>query len=201
MEWSAFISGFTLQFGLIMSLGVQNLYIIRKGLSREHTFPVALTCILCESILVVLALMSSRLIGEMGEEPIRYMILAAGWVLIAYGVFVLWGVLKKPKVGEELPSVKPSSLRGSMLMAVGFSILNPQALVESLVIIGGVGATFGQQMMAFALGAFGATTLWLFGLAALSHYVLPSHMPRKYRLGLEAVSGAVMIGWGFHLGF
>ena len=46
-------AGFTLGFGLIISMGPQNMFLIRQGLKREYPYLVALICSPCDTLLIL----------------------------------------------------------------------------------------------------------------------------------------------------
>lgn len=54
MEMAPFIEGFVLGASLIMAIGVQNAFVLRQGLKKEHLFLTAFTCFVADSLLVIL---------------------------------------------------------------------------------------------------------------------------------------------------
>ena len=53
----AFIHGFILSFGLILPLGVQNVFVFNQGALQKrfiHALPVVLTASLCDTLLIPL---------------------------------------------------------------------------------------------------------------------------------------------------
>ena len=45
--------GFALSASLIVSIGAQNMFVLRQGLKREHVLPVVLFCAVADSVLVI----------------------------------------------------------------------------------------------------------------------------------------------------
>lgn len=45
--------GFALSASLIVSIGAQNMFVLRQGLRREHVLPVVLFCAVADSVLVI----------------------------------------------------------------------------------------------------------------------------------------------------
>ncbi len=49
----ALAKGFALSASLIVSIGAQNMFVLRQGLRREHVLPVVLFCAVADSVLVL----------------------------------------------------------------------------------------------------------------------------------------------------
>ena len=49
---SAAVEGFALSIGLILTLGPQNVFVMRQGLMKSHVFAVCLACSLFDTILI-----------------------------------------------------------------------------------------------------------------------------------------------------
>lgn len=62
---AAFINGFILAFGLIIPLGVQNIFVFNQGATQPTFFramPSVLTATLCDALLITLAVLGVSLI-------------------------------------------------------------------------------------------------------------------------------------------
>ena len=78
---SAFGTGFTIGLSLIMAIGAQNAFVLRKGLMRSHIFAVALFCAGSDVLLIAAGIGGiSLLIAEF----------AAGYSTVLFGVASLW---------------------------------------------------------------------------------------------------------------
>lgn len=49
--------GFGIGLSLIVAFGAQNSYVLKKGISKNNVFAVALTCSLIDTILIILGTM------------------------------------------------------------------------------------------------------------------------------------------------
>lgn len=55
---TAFISGLTLGFSLILVIGAQNVFVLRQGILGHHTFYIAFFCAISDSLLIFLGVTS-----------------------------------------------------------------------------------------------------------------------------------------------
>ena len=198
VDWHVFGSGFMMQLGMIMSIGLQNIYIIRKGIKREYPFLVALTCAVCEVILIAISVLGAKALMESIPAFKSVLSMVATLFLGGYGSLALYRAICG-KSGPEKVTETKATLRGSLFLAVGFSLLNPQAIFESILFFGGVAPKFGDAAPVFISGALLATTLWLFSLAAVATYGFPREPSQRFMRVLEAVSGTIMLvlAWSF----
>ncbi|KAF0814428.1 Arginine exporter protein ArgO [Andreprevotia sp. IGB-42] len=163
--FSIFFKGMALTASLIMAIGAQNAFVLRQGITHRHMFLTALTCSLCD-----LVLMSAGVAG-MGH------LLAAApglqrWMALAGAVFVLWYGLMALKKAIHPGVLAPEATQGIanpkavVLAALGFSLLNPHSILDTVVLVGSVGA---QQPLAerplFLAGAVSFSFIWFFALA------------------------------------
>jgi len=76
---------------------------------------------------------------------------------------------------------------------LAFSLLNPHAYLDTVVIIGSVGAKYplGERLW-FGMGALLASTIWFFGLAYGARWLAPLFQrPVTWRV-LDVIIGCVM---------
>lgn len=94
-------------------------------------------------------------------------------------------------VGRSTPAQTP--LRAVILAALSVSLLNPHAILDTVVLLGTVANNFGDQRWMFALGAVLASSLWLgvltVGGRALSRVL---DTPRTWRI-IDASVGCIML--------
>ncbi len=192
MNLSAFFHGASLALGLIVAIGAQNAFVLNQGLKREHVPSVVVFCAVADTVL-----MNAGVFG-MAEILVQRPLLTRA--LTVTGVFFLlwygWQAFKRARQVRRLvpSSQSPSSSRASVLMqAAAFTLLNPHVYLDTVVLLGGIGA---QQAAAaqlwFALGASAASWLWFsllgFGARALAPWFA---QPQAWRV-LDLMIGTVM---------
>lgn len=195
---NALTQGWLTGAGLIMAIGAQNALVLRQGLRREHVGPVVALCSASDLLLILLGVFGlGRLIAasELAMELFRY---GGAAFLIAYGLSAarraLQGGLALQAAGGE------QGLRATLASALAMTYLNPHVYLDTVVLLGGIGARQGEAVRwAFALGASLASLMWFallgFGAAALA---APLRHPRAWRM-IDALVALLMLGLGLQL--
>jgi L-lysine exporter family protein LysE/ArgO len=137
-------------------------------------------------------------VGGMGSLVTRMPALAAAasWggaaFLLLYGARSFRSALA-PGALSTAGAADPPALGATLLAALGFSLLNPHVYLDTVVLIGSVGARFPpDQRAGFAAGAMLASTVWFFGLAYGAAQLAPLfRRPAAWRV-LDVAVGATM---------
>lgn len=166
------LEGFVISIGLIVAIGPQNAYVLRQGIRQRHAIPVASVCFVADATLITLGVMGvGRYIA--GNDTLAMWL---GWGGIA---FLTWfairsirsainpDVLDGNRMEEAAGSAAGGTARTAMLHAAAFSLLNPWAYMDTMVLIGGVSVRYGSDVErgAFLIGAVVASAVWFYGLA------------------------------------
>ncbi|MBW7862017.1 MAG: amino acid transporter [Rhodocyclaceae bacterium] len=159
---SVFLTGFGVSAGLIMAIGAQNAHVLRQGLRREHVGMTIAVCALCDAALIVLGV--AGLGGLFSAHP-DWMALARyggaaflGW----YGLRALRSALRGD-ASVALAGDRPQRLsrRQALGAAAGFSLLNPHAYLDTVVLIGSIGSQQAEDLQPlFTAGAVSASIAW-----------------------------------------
>lgn len=190
-------AGLTLGFGLIISMGPQNIFLIRQGLKKEYAFLSALICSLCDMLLILLSTLSvSKLIITYPTAKMLMMGLGALF-LVTYGAKSIYSGLKQYSNPSAIELTMPSSISLLKLLvtAISFSLLNPQAIIDTMIMIGGVVNQYPEEdQLLFIIGVIAASFLWFTGIATLSSTCANYLKNRKFWASLEIASGFIMLG-------
>lgn len=174
-----FRTGMLLGLGLITSIGAQNLFLIRQSLRRDRALFCALICFLSDVILIVLSLtVVNKLFSSVPQ--LKLMMFILGLAFLSYiGYQCLRSSLSDNKdlTLANTQSMPQQSYSTLLLLSLGFSLLNPNAIVDTFVIIGSFASHYsGIQQVQFALGVTFASFIWFFALVTimqkLSRYCL-----------------------------
>jgi len=162
-----FLEGFLLQASLIMALGAQNLFVLESGMRKNHHLTVSFVCFLCDLTIIMLGVMGAATLFHHFPE-FKIVVGIVGIIfLLQYGI----GKLRRPKEDVYLSDVvKEKSLRKSILAAVTFSILNPHAYLDGVVLIGGYSSKYSELplRMGVGLGAATCSLVWFLVLSSPS---------------------------------
>lgn len=214
---SAALAGLGLGFSLIIAIGAQNVFVLRQGIRREHVLLVASICAASDAVLIGLGISG---IGA-ATEAAPWLVPVVRWLgagfLVGYGVLAARRALRPSgealQVGDPDVSSAPPSPGGTAtrvqapvatagrvaLTALALTWLNPHVYLDTVFLLGSVGASHGDQRWLFAAGAILASLTWFFGLAHGARYLgrwLAS--VRAWRI-LDGMIAAVMVSLGLSL--
>ncbi|MDQ2995198.1 MAG: LysE family transporter [Pseudomonadota bacterium] len=189
-------AGLTLGFGLIISMGPQNLFLIRQGLKKEHPYFVALICALCDTALILLSTFGVNKLIVAYPIAKTIMTVLGALFLLAYGAKSIYSGIKQwqsPSVMNLLKASKNFSWTRLLLMTVSFSLLNPQAIVDTMIMIGGAVSQYPEEeQLLFVAGVISASFIWFAGIATLSSSCARYLNTSTFWSMLEITSGIIM---------
>jgi len=168
--WQSYINGLLVAAGLIMAIGAQNAFVLAQSLRREHHLPVAALCIVCDALLVSIGVFG--LAAVLASNPLLLEITRWGGVafLIWYGTLALRRAAKPQSLRSA--DAQPRPLRAVLLAALAVTLLNPHVYLDTVVLIGSLGAQQ-PEPGAYTLGAASTSTLWFMTLALGGAWLAP----------------------------
>jgi L-lysine exporter family protein LysE/ArgO len=186
-----FIEGFLLQASLIFALGAQNLFVLESGLRKQHHFVVSLACFFCDFFLIMLGVIGAgTLFSRFPEVKIIVGVLGVIF-LFQYGLGKLF-----PKQNDfSIGLLKKFSLKESVLGAMAFSLLNPHAYLDGIVLIGGYSSKYSllSERLSLGLGASICSLAWFILLSTAATKLVPVfENPRRMRF-VMSTAGALLI--------
>ena len=184
--------GFGIGLGLIVAIGAQNAFVLRQGLRRRHVALVVALCTLCDSALITLGAVG---VGSLvASSPILTKIAVFGGAgfLIVYGGLTLRNALK-PQSLNVADAPDALDTKAIVIAALGFSILNPHAWLDTVVLLGGIAGQFPtDQRVVFTGGAILASAVWFVALGAGAAWLSPVlARPKVWRV-IDLVIGLVL---------
>jgi L-lysine exporter family protein LysE/ArgO len=195
--WQSYLNGLLVAFGLIMAIGTQNAFVLAQSLRREHHLPVAALCFACDALLVAAGVFG--LATVLAQNPTLLAIARWGGAvfLLWYGSQALRRAFSKQSLQQgENQAVR--SLRAVMLSALAVTLLNPHVYLDTVLLIGSLGA---QQTEpgAYVVGAASASLLWFFTLALGAAWLAPwLARPSTWRI-LDLLVAVMMFAVAFQL--
>jgi L-lysine exporter family protein LysE/ArgO len=192
-----FLEGFFLQASLIFALGAQNIYVLETGLIKKHQLAVCLTCFLCDLIIILSGVLGMSLVLDRFPH-VKIVLGLVGIILLARYAL---DKIKTPINGVHLANHGHLTLSRSIWAAIGFSILNPHAYLDGIVLIGGYAfkyPSFSSRLL-IGLGASSYSLLWFLFLsyaASSMRYFLTNAQMMKRIMNL---AGVVLLVLSFKL--
>jgi len=197
---SAFLTGLATGLGLIVAIGAQNAFVIRQGLLRRQVFVVATICFLCDLVLIALGVAG---VGTLIAES-AWLTAAAAWggaaFLVWFGARAFHNAVRRDHRGlaaAEDAAEDASAGRtdgGAVAAAFALSLLNPHVYLDTVVLLGGIGAQYpDNSRLAFVAGGGLASLLWFYGIGFGATLLTPLfRQPVATRL-LDLFVAAVML--------
>ena len=196
----SFLHGFIVCFGLIVSIGAQNAFLLKQGILKQHVFWIALICFVCDVLLMGIGVLG---LGSLiAQSPLFSFILAiiGALFLFTYGsrsfIAAYQGSSQLLMQGDK----SKSSLKKAVLVTLAITLLNPHVYIDTVVIVGGIGGTLSfDQKIQFLTGALICSFLWFFGVGYGAGLLSPYFEKRRTWQILDSITGLIMYGIAFSL--
>ena len=188
----AALSGLGFGLSLIIAIGAQNAFVLRQGLRREHVLPIVAICAVSDALLIGLG------VGGLGTllqyVPWLLIVVRIGGAafLIVYGILAARRAFRPATlIAEDDGTATP--LWTAALTALALTWLNPHVYLDTIVLLGSVAGTHGDERWWFGVGAVVASILWFTALGFGARYLRPLFAkPIAWRI-LDGVIAVVMI--------
>jgi L-lysine exporter family protein LysE/ArgO len=165
-DTSAFAQGLVLGLGMFVCPGPKDVLILRHALYRQPAFELIAIGTLSDTLLIWFGMAGAS--AALSQAPALQ--LAALWfgvgLMLSHGLIAA-GRAAVGAVDKTAFAVKtqPMSRNKSVTTLVAVSFFNPVAWLDTVLVIGTVGAALPQNtQMSFALGAITASLLWFLAL-------------------------------------
>jgi L-lysine exporter family protein LysE/ArgO len=195
---AAFAQGWAMGAGLILAIGAQNALVLRQGLKREHVGAVVAVCTLSDWLLIALGVFG---LGALIQgSPLLLEVFRFGGATFLLGYALLAARRAWRPVAGLQASGPASSLTATLSAAFALTYLNPHVYLDTVVLLGGLGARQPPELRAaFAAGAGLASAMWFgllgFGAAAAAPRLQSVHTWRV----IDALVALLMAGLGLQL--
>ncbi|MBJ8015261.1 amino acid transporter [Bacillus cereus group sp. N34] len=192
----AIIHGIILAFGLIIPLGVQNVFVFNQGTSQPNIWraaPVVLTASICDTLLILIAVqgVSLVLLTFSWLTTTLYMI---GFFFLMYMGWVIW----KSNPSNDVNQEKRMPLKNQIIFAASVSLLNPHAILDTIGVIGTNSIQYiGSEKWAFTFATIIVSWIWFISLAFAGKFLKGFDSTGKTIIVLNKISGLLI--WGVAL--
>ena len=193
---SAWLAGFTVCISLIVSIGAQNLYVLRQAVQGEHVRACVTWCVLSDAILVAVGVagMSQMMVRYPGLA--YYLTLGGAIFLLAYGLFALRRMWLAPDAAmhAEKRVLAPRSLMSVMAALAAITLLNPHVYLDTVLLMGSIGAQQqGVSRWSYVMGAACASLSWFVLLAFAGQRMKGIFAnPKAWRV-MDGLTGVMML--------
>jgi L-lysine exporter family protein LysE/ArgO len=188
------LKGFAVSGGLIVALGAQNAFVLRQGLRKDRVFWVALVSACCDALLTSIGVNGLGAWLAASPNLTRVACWGGAAFLLYFAIRSFRSALKPGHLRVQGDSASAST-RVVIAQALGFSLLNPHAILDTVVLLGTLGAQYPPYpRQVFLVGAVAASFTWFFALGYGAAKLAPFfEKPSSWRL-LDTAIGFLMIG-------
>ncbi|OOH91213.1 amino acid transporter [Pasteurellaceae bacterium 15-036681] len=197
---NTFLHGFIVCFGLIVSIGAQNAFLLKQGILKQHVFWIAFICFFCDVILMGVGVLGlGSLISQSPIASISLAIIGAIF-LFTYGSRSFISAYKGDSLLQMEQANQNNSLKKAITITLAITLLNPHVYIDTVVIVGGIGGTLNlEQKFLFLAGALICSFLWFFGVGYGAGLLTPYFKKRRTWQILDSITGLIMYGIAFSL--
>ncbi len=218
---TAAAQGFGIGLGLIMPIGLQNAWILKRGISRNYPVISATICATCDALLVTIGVFGGGQLFSKNESLLTAMTIAGVIFLLAYSFSTMAnsvrlarqtgyfknrqfsgqpGWQKKNKTSTP-PEHKPAkTLKLVIAGTLAVTLLNPHVYLDTVVMLGSIAANYDtDQRTAFATGSIAASVFWFYILCFFAIRLAPVLNRPASRCAIDFVCSILMASIAVHL--
>ncbi|TCP94806.1 L-lysine exporter family protein LysE/ArgO [Cricetibacter osteomyelitidis] len=187
------LQGFLVTSGLIVAIGAQNAFVLKQGLLKQNTFLIALTCFLCDFVLMSIGVLGMG--SLISSNPTASLVLAiVGAVfLFVYGLRSFISAYRgKSVLAMDNSQSKQTALK-AVLLTLAVTLLNPHVYIDTVMILGSIAGTLSQSdKILFLIGGLLTSALWFLSLAYGARLLIPLFRRPFVWQVLDFIIGIVM---------
>lgn len=166
-----YLKGFIVTFSLIVAIGAQNVYVLKLGLMRQYVLLAVSLCIIFDFVLISAGVLGLGFFIK-GNQLLINSIAVIGIVFLVFYSLLSFKAAFKNESMQIDDQIKTNPLKKVITMLLVFTFLNPHTYLDTVLLIGGIGANISDDLkLYFLLGAISASTVWFtllgFGARAL----------------------------------
>lgn len=187
-----FVHAIILAFGLILPLGVQNVFIFNQGMLQRkfsNALPAIITAAISDTLLIGAAVGGVSLI--LLQWPLLTSVLYAGGSVFL--LYMAWGMWKSASTAHA--SGRVLSAGQQIAFAASVSLLNPHALLDTVAVIGTSSLQYdGMERFYFALTTAVVSWVWFLGLAGAGRGMGRLDRTGRMSVMFNRISAVILVG-------
>lgn len=195
------VHGMILAFGLILPLGVQNVFVFNQGATHKRftsALPAIITAGVCDTILIYLAVAGVSII-VFSFEWLKILLFSIGFIFLAYMGWVMWK--NTPEVSDNQEQNRFSARR-QVAFAASVSLLNPHAIMDTIGVIGTSSLAYsGYEKWVFTVACIAVSWFWFFSLAILGRKIGQIDRSGKFLKRMNQLSALIIWVMAIYMGY
>lgn len=194
-----YFNGLILGLSLIIALGPQNIFLIKQGVQKNHPLLSTIVCFISDFMLVCCSV--TGLHNLLILRPVlQIWLMALGCCFLLFYAFRALNNAFSTQTRITQHTIQSQNKLQVILLSLGFSLLNPHAIIDSLIIIGGGSSEYPDHQNIFLLGVGTSSLLWFSSLTFTATYFSDVLSRATVWKGIELLSGGLMTFIGVKLG-
>ncbi|WP_202080884.1 LysE/ArgO family amino acid transporter [Caldalkalibacillus salinus] len=194
----ASIHGAILALGLILPLGVQNVFIFNQGATQKTFFralPAVITASLCDTLLILLAVLGVSVI-VLTFAWLKVTIYIIGVLFLGYMGWVIWRT--DPSVQSRTD--EGMSIKKQVAFAASVSLLNPHAIMDTIGVIGTNSLSYtGEEKVMFSIMTILVSWIWFLLLAVAGRNIGKLDATGQWMRRINVLSAIIIWGVAFYM--
>lgn len=179
LNFTALLEGFLLSATLIIAIGAQNAFVLKKGLLKEHQFLTAALCSAIDAFLIILGALGLGSFFNKAPKVLIVVTFMGGVFLAFYGIKSFLSAITASSYIQSNEN-KSSNLKMTVLSILALSLLNPHVYIDTVILLGGLSAKYPfYERISFVIGAFSASFIWFFSLSYGAAYLSKLFQSKK----------------------
>lgn len=190
------MAGLGFGLSLIVAIGAQNAYVLRQGLRNEHVLMVVAVCAASDAVLITVGVAGFGGLLQLVPSLVNAMRILGAAFLLAYALIAARRALRHSALAADMRG-DPLRPRDVLLTALALTWLNPHVYLDTVVLLGSVAGSHGNDRWWFGLGAVVGSAVWFATLGYGARYLRPLFArPGAWRVldGAIAVIMTVLAG-------
>ncbi|MEK5382814.1 LysE/ArgO family amino acid transporter [Niallia sp. FSL W8-0635] len=194
------LHGMVLAFGLIIPLGVQNIFLFNQGATHKkflHALPAIVTASICDSLLIYLAVAGVSVV-VFTFEWVKVLLFIIGFFFLGYMGWVMWKSASEGGIKQEQVRFSP---KHQITFAASVSLLNPHAILDTIGVIGTSSLAYtGEGKMIFAIACMSVSWIWFCLLVIVGQKLGQIDNHGKLLKRINQLSALIIWGMALYLG-
>ena len=187
----AALAGLSAGASLIIAIGAQNAFVLRQGIRKEHVLAIVAVCALSDVVLITAGVAGIGIVVEKAPIALVIVRVAGAVFLLGYAVLAAKRAIRPVALGASGGAA--ASLTVAVSTAVALTWLNPHVYLDTVLLLGSLASSHGDDRWWFALGASIASVAWFSALGFGARYLGRLFAkPLAWRI-LDATIAVVMI--------
>ena len=168
-----YLKGFIVTFSLIVAIGAQNAYVLKLGLLRQYVLIAVVLCTLFDILLISAGVFGLGFFVKGNQFLINSIAIIGIAFLTAYALLSFKAAFKNESMKID-DQIKTNPLKKVITMLLVFTFLNPHTYLDTVLLIGGIGANISDDLkLYFLLGAISASASWFTLLGFGARVLIP----------------------------